>query len=381
ITSKICSDTTRLSQILLNLISNAIKFTQHGMVRFATKLVEETDKSYHLKFIVQDTGSGIPKDQLPFIFQKYRQLQEHNHSDKGTGLGLYIVDRLVKLFDSSLVIDTKEGLGSKFSFTIEVDKSLDTSATAIPEVQSSIHGDKILIVEDNELNKAILQKQLHQQGAITVTANNGAETLPTLCVLNNIDLILMDLNMPHLNGVETIKIIRNILKQDIPIIVLSANEEMNDLFQEVKPYVQGSMSKPYKDEDLIKTISSVINEHTSINIPAKLYNTNKLMHVFNSEERVFEMLKLCHKLFLQTSDNLIKGIENDDFTLIEQSVHKAKSSAIHIESDVLFKLCTLTEKTAREKNQILTTSFARCLKLKIDRLLFEIEQQYPKLKN
>lgn len=244
---------------------------------------------------------------------------------------------------------------------------------------NSIEGVKILIVEDNELNREILMKQIENRSGIPIGVSNGAHALPLLSGLHNIDVILMDLNMPVLNGIESIKIIRNILDSNIPVIVLSANEQENEMFREIKPFVDDTISKPYKMDELVSKISSALNPHEEMEFDNPCYNIDAIRDVSDSEEFVNRMIETSYRELNEASNNLTRGLQHKDLFCIHQACHKTKSTAGYLSAATVEKLCTLAEMTSKQENLEVTLALTHCLQIKCERLLYILERDFAAL--
>lgn len=217
--SEVFTDPTRLKQILLNLLSNALKFTNSGHIALTAKVLEDsaTEDCMEYLFTVSDTGIGIPSDKVARLFQPYEQLDKSTtRRFGGTGLGLSICKRLVEHFNGALSVSSEPGKGSSFSFTIRVSKdktnSQRTPATDDARGTVSLCGNKrVLVVEDNPVNSRLIEIMLKRLGVCPVFAKNGREALSMLEVSGPFDTIFMDIHMPVLDGRETSKRIRELV--------------------------------------------------------------------------------------------------------------------------------------------------------------------------
>jgi len=220
-------DSTRLTQIIINLAGNAIKFTQKGKVQVHAKVLKNENENTLLEFSVTDTGIGIPKDKLEQIFERFRQA-ESNTTRKygGTGLGLSIAKQLVELQGGKLSVKSELKAGSVFSFCIPYKKSVEVLLA--PEVTGKKYDMKelsklnILLVEDNQFNVVLILSLFSEYNLKLQVAENGSVGIEKLKE-NNFDIILMDMEMPVMNGYEAATIIRNELKNNIPIIAMTAH--------------------------------------------------------------------------------------------------------------------------------------------------------------
>ena len=254
------TDLTRFSQILINLVSNALKFTKKGKVTLSLSL-ENKDNNVFLKLEVKDTGIGIPEEYLDKIFEKFVQVDVNLQEQyKGTGLGLSIVKRLVELFKGSISIESKIREGSKFTVLfphIPADEIV-ISEQIKENSNSKLQNLNILVVEDNKINQMVTQKLLEKNGHNFQIAENGLEAL-LLVEENKFDVILMDINMPVMNGIEASIKIRN-LGIKTPIIALTASDKENILKEilEKKNGLTDVLVKPFEYSDLENVISRYI---------------------------------------------------------------------------------------------------------------------------
>ncbi|KAB8153113.1 response regulator [Kordia sp. TARA_039_SRF] len=238
-------DSVRLSQILMNLIGNAIKFTEKGNIWIRLTSEEKRGKKHTIKFVIQDDGIGIPKEKQVSVFDKFVQLRPIEKNYQGTGLGLSIVKRLLLLFNSDISLKSEEDNGTEFSFSITFEESDEASMkdAVVPTKTINTLEKRILIVDDNKINRVVTKRILQNKGYQCDVAEDGLDAIDVLKV-NTYDLILMDINMPRIDGIETTKHIRE-NDQKTPIIALTAVEEdqvrdrifeagMNDFI--IKPY-------------------------------------------------------------------------------------------------------------------------------------------------
>jgi CheY-like chemotaxis protein len=242
-------DPVRLSQILMNVIGNAMKFTERGNIWISTKLVEDKTDSAKIYFEIKDDGLGIAKNKHQIIFEEFSQLKSENYNYQGTGLGLPIVKKLLLLFNSEIHLASDVGIGAAFSFEIEFKKAAagigDNGIETIKDesILQETEGRRILIVDDNRINQVVTQRILEQKSFICEICDNGLDAIEK--VRNNyFDLVLMDVNMPGMTGMEATVKIREFNK-DIPVVALTALEieevrgdiykaGMNDII--IKPY-------------------------------------------------------------------------------------------------------------------------------------------------
>ncbi len=258
------TDQQKLRQVLDNLLSNAIKFTHEGTITVSVEVLEP--HSNQVTFSVMDTGIGIEEDKLSFIFQPFEQVDRSaTRAFEGTGLGLSICQHFVSLLGGTIKLDSKPLVGSKFSFTIPfllgVEPQIVNHETSlgIPNLQ----GRKILIVEDNRVNSDILVKLLTKAKASFEIAVNGREAIQKLGV-EAFDCVLMDIQMPILDGYEATKIIRQgkeqILDPKIKIIAITANALESDREKCIEAGVDDYIAKPFKTSILYQSLENIFKD-------------------------------------------------------------------------------------------------------------------------
>ena len=246
-------DPMRLRQIILNLISNAVKFTAKGKITLSICLLKEDSENVTLEFAVTDTGIGISENKLESVFDNFRQVSDENtRIYGGTGLGLAIVKQLVESQGGTVNAESKIDAGSTFSFILSFKKVTSTtisSTTPTPVAPLSIKNVKVLVVEDIALNQLLMKTILIDFGFEFEFANNGKIAIEKL-KNNNYDIILMDLQMPEMNGFEATEYIRNKMNSQIPIIALTADVTSVDI-EKCKAFgMNDYISKPI-DEKLL----------------------------------------------------------------------------------------------------------------------------------
>jgi signal transduction histidine kinase/ActR/RegA family two-component response regulator len=261
------ADKTRLAQVLNNLLSNATKFTKKGHVKLICRVLDSDDTAARIYFAVEDTGPGIPAHQIETIFERFTQLQQDADTPaQGSGLGLAITQKLLALFKSRIDVQSIPGQGSVFSFILDLPKVLSSEpSTTRPStrsmVESQVRGKNVLLVEDNKVNQIVASKFLTNWGMHCFIANHGLEALQFL-ENESIDLILMDLQMPIMDGYEAALQVRNHESENIrnlPIIALTAatlDEE------EIKTRLAGMdfyLTKPFDPDVLLNTLAGVFN--------------------------------------------------------------------------------------------------------------------------
>ena len=262
-------DSTRIRQVLLNLVSNALKFTEKGSVLITVttnQLLESSELSESLDLIIEvkDTGIGIPENKIDVIFESFQQIEGQSiHKYQGTGLGLTITKQLVELMDGTITVESIVGKGSTFKIVLKNVKVSDIYHEKIKEesVNVTFKKAKILYVEDIEDNREIVSSYLKDKNIKLNTAETGEQALEILKTYIP-DLILMDIQLPKLNGYEITKIIQGIEKlKSIPIIALTANATKKGIAKYSSVF-DDYLTKPINKDTLIKTIAKYLKHKT-----------------------------------------------------------------------------------------------------------------------
>lgn len=251
-------DALRLTQILLNFTSNAIKFTTQGSITLRTQLVREDERAYLLRFEVQDTGIGLEHNEIPQLFQVFHQSDATiTRKYGGTGLGLAISKQLVELMGGEIGVTGQPGVGSVFWFMVALEKGdLKTDDVKAEKVDlKKLEGAVVLLVEDNLFNQQVAVETLHEVGVIVMIANNGQEALDEM-QKQSFDCVLMDVQMPVMGGLEATRRIR--LTPNIAntyIIAMTANAGNEDKTRCFAAGMNDFVSKPISNEQLYAAIA------------------------------------------------------------------------------------------------------------------------------
>jgi signal transduction histidine kinase/ligand-binding sensor domain-containing protein/DNA-binding response OmpR family regulator len=273
---QLIGDSLRLRQILVNLVSNAVKFTQRGEIFLGAKLNSCNEESIEITFEVRDTGIGIPADKLDRLFKAFTQVDSSTtRKYGGTGLGLVICEKLVKLMDGNIQVQSVVDQGTVFTFSIKTKISHQTINTGTANNKNvQFEGKKILVIDDNATNRKILKTQLELWKITPVLANSAETALTILSHTQDFDLVLTDMQMPGLDGIELAQRIKQSYA-NLPVILLSSlgddrSKAHIGLFSAV-------LTKPVKQALLLKQISAILgkSEHR-ININ-EISNTERLL--------------------------------------------------------------------------------------------------------
>ncbi len=261
----IMADFHRIQQILNNLISNAIKFTESGEIWVKVKSVVVSDRQIELLFVVEDTGIGIAKESCQQIFESFSQVDgSYTRRFGGTGLGLAITRQLVELMGGKIWVESTEGVGSRFFFQLsfEPGRSEDRQLEKQPDYFMIKQQYRILLTEDDKVNQLVMARMLNECGYDVDIAGNGYEAI-AMVKKNSYDIILMDIQMPEMDGIEATRLIRKI-NQDIPVLAITAHALQGDREKFLSQGLDGYISKPIKVEKMVAEIERCISRKEAL---------------------------------------------------------------------------------------------------------------------
>lgn len=329
----------RIEQILVNLISNAIKFTPGGNVTITCNLLKSTHALQKIEIAVSDTGVGMDEAYLQKIFSKFSQ-EDKSTSRKygGTGLGTAITYELVQLMAGSIEVKSTKGVGSTFyvKLWLEIGSAEKISKPLNAESLNDVIGTKVLLVEDNEMNRLVAQNTLGYYGCKVTEANNGYEAIKVL-EKENFDIILMDIQMPEMNGIEATTVIRKQLGLNTPIIALTANAFKSEMDLCKATGMNDYITKPFEEAVLINTISKykdlkikaslLATLHPGMTSTGKLFNLNSLINTSHgNKDFVTKMITLFITQASSTSQQINTALKEQNYQEVSRLSHKIKPS-------------------------------------------------------
>ncbi len=369
----IIGDELRLKQVIINTLSNAIKFTEYGEVALKVghwtgdngKLSADNHdiQEVCLHFSVSDTGIGIPEEKREHIFDSFAQADgSTTRKYGGTGLGLAISKCIVEIMNGSIWVESECGKGSVFNFTVQFRAVRNNEKNDISSLESERKrqlssedcmkgriargkgtvGVHILLVEDNALNRKVAIRMLEKEGFIVEVACNGSEALNCL-KSSYYDLVLMDVQMPVMDGIEATRIIRNTkdhsLDSEIPVIALTASAFIHEKEKCFEAGMNSFISKPFRKEELLSMIKKFITGRTMHDMSGialaenseEVYNRDDTLARLDGDE---ELLDELLEIFIYDAPAQLKGlkkaIDEDDKILIERQAHSLKSASANI---------------------------------------------------
>ncbi|MBC7901900.1 MAG: response regulator [Gemmatimonadaceae bacterium] len=323
----ILGDPMRLTQILVNLIGNAIKFTEKGSITVQCKLQSEQVDSVNVLFTIRDTGIGIASNKLESIFERFTQADSNvTRHYGGTGLGLSITKQLIELQGGEISVESRLGEGSAFAFEIRFLKSEASAAkdifskdSRLPEL---VRGLKILLVEDNHMNQKLALAILHDLGVQPTLAENGAVAITSLSE-NEYDLILMDIQMPGMDGYEAVRIIRKEKEIKTPIVAMTAHALPGERENCIRLGMNDYLSKPFSEKELI----AKIQRWTPNNSSKALTDLSFLKSgSARSPKLIAEMIGIFIEETPAQLQNLKTAIASADYKMIYKTVHTLRNS-------------------------------------------------------
>jgi signal transduction histidine kinase/DNA-binding response OmpR family regulator len=364
-------DPSKLSQIILNLVGNAIKFVEKGSIDVKVEANITKDDKLFLRFTIKDTGIGIAENNLETIFDYYKQADAHiSKKYGGTGLGLGIVKHLITSLNGEISVTSKEGEGTTFVFSIpyKISTKAVVETSVILEDKNTIAAQlkdvTILVFEDNTMNQKLIQNRLHSWGGKSFITDDVQEGL-LLLETQKIDLILMDLRMPKTSGFEVAKIIRANKEtkiKTVPIIALTADFSVKDKDLYQKSGINDYVLKPFDAKELLKKIKTIIAE-----TPNDITNTTNSMLSELNQSNTFDVnleplfkeclndLEILEELIQLFKVNVIEFIgktkidlKNADFEAIRFNAHKIKASLKMMHAHGLFRIVEQMHKICAE---------------------------------
>lgn len=371
----VIGDAARFNQILLNLVGNAVKFTEKGTVTISSKLISNKADLVLCEFTIKDTGIGIPKDKLGLIFERFIQATpDTTRKYGGTGLGLTIVKQLLNLQGGKISVESEEGKGSAFTFYLpftkatgqakrsgNTEKRKTDAASGKPTPGIKIN---ILVAEDTPLNQKLLKKIVQKWGYDMDVASNGREAI-TLLEKKDYDIILMDIQMPEMDGYTASKLIRglqNERKKNIPIIALTAHASNQEAQKCLGLGMNAYISKPFDSNVLLNTIFQLINKtdltattqvYGEIEKSEQLYDLSYIKeHASGDTDFLIDMISTCLHDTPPLLEQLRSDINESDYEKIKVTSHSMKGLFLTLGMNEAARLLREIETMAQSNGQM-----------------------------
>lgn len=368
-------DAVRLTQILVNLISNAIKFTHEGGISIVIIPINQSETAVRLRFSVKDTGIGIPSDKLDSIFERFEQGETHTtRKYGGTGLGLSIVRNLIHLQKGNISVKSEMGHGTEFLFDLEYEilPMTDGQQNLLQHEASEngnglFEGVRILVVEDNQMNQLLMKHTFHNWHLPFDLAENGQQAVDKLNK-DKFDLVLLDIQMPVMDGYITAKTIRNELKSNIPIIAMTAHAMAGEREKCLSHGMNDYISKPLQEKELQgllkKYISRQKNNMEALKTTLRFINVDFLYDlVMGNSAFLNNIIKQFLNQFPGEMDALKEAVDRKNIKQIAFQAHHIQSTvSVFGRNTAFFQQLEKIEQLAKDKNNLVILT-AECHKL------------------
>lgn len=351
----VIGDPYRLNQVLVNVIGNAVKFTVSGEVRIKTDVTQQTGNKASIRFTVTDTGIGIPEEKTGIIFEPFTQAgPEIARNYGGAGLGLSICKGLLELQRGSIQFANIPGGGAEFVIQIPYEVQYEQSAER--DESQLLKGKNFLVVEDNEVNQKLVSYVLKKVGGNVDIANNGRAAIDLLEQKKAYyDLIIMDIQMPVMDGYEATEYIRNTLQLQTPIIAMTATALKGDRDRSVQVGMNDFMLKPFEFNDLYKRLIRLLIKDTieTDNLDAmnsqKLYDLS-LLEGLDDKDSLLDVLNLFLENTPAQMTELAQLSDTGDWDALYQLAHKLKGALAMLQATHISELLGKIEAAGRERN-------------------------------
>ena len=363
-------DKYRLKQVLINLLNNAIKFTNKGKVILSCLLLSEIQGKQTIRIKVSDTGIGIDADKMDKIFEGF--IQEDGSITRkygGTGLGLTISKNLVELMGGNLEVCSDKGVGTQFYFdlTFEKDTSLSVNEKKFEPLNYDFSDVRLLMAEDNQFNQLFVTEILRQYGFDFSMASNGEEVVE-VARNKTFDIGFLDIQMPLMSGLDACHILKNDLKVDYPLVALTANALKGDRENFISRGFDDYMSKPFNEHDLLRLIVDLLGlkevgeaglarkesrKEESTQQQNVLYDFEKLLRMTNGDKAFADkMLQDFYRLTPDLLTKLAASLEQEDAEAVQETAHKMKSSYGIMADESLYDKLVHIEKSLKANGSL-----------------------------
>lgn len=332
-------DPYRLNQVLLNIISNAVKFTEKGGVDIKLEVINDARYSQTIQVSVKDTGIGMDEKFRQNLFEKFSQEDASvTRQYGGTGLGMSICRQLIELMDGEIFVESEKGFGTTIAFVVTLPKGSEDdlpSQEIFVAAENMLAGKKILVVDDNEMNRLLATTILANYAAETVEAGNGQEAVEYLMDCK-VDLVLMDIQMPVMNGFDAARYIRRNISKDLPMIALTANAIKGDNEKCIEAGLDNYLAKPFKEEALMKMIAGMLNITGAVNKQKKTemvteepepvyYDISEIKTISRGNEAfINKMLKMFVEQIPVFVAEMMQKLEEGELVTVGEVAHRIK---------------------------------------------------------
>ncbi|MFK7758077.1 MAG: PAS domain S-box protein [Flavobacteriales bacterium] len=388
ISQTLIGDPFRLNQVLFNLVGNSIKFTEKGGVKISGSLLEQKGDVQLIRLAVEDTGIGIDEEYLQKIFEKFTQ-EDRSTARKfgGTGLGMNITKQLIDLMGGEIAVTSEKGKGTRVIINVPFlssDKEIDLEQKdKINEIDLEVlNGKNILVAEDNELNRLVIESTLAYYNLNMLFAVNGKEAIELL-TKRQVDLVLMDIQMPVMDGIESTHYIRKELKMNLPIIALTANVLKGDTEGYLKAGMNDTIPKPFDENDVVFTLLKWLggsNRVSSVNgggnvVSNESYSLDKLKAISRGDQA---FLTKMLSIFIEQAEKTITEIQLAQSTgsleRIRKLAHKIKPSLDNLAITQLKETVRKLEKIGTEVDPEELSTLSQVFSDELSKIVSELKE-------
>jgi len=372
---KLVGDPTRLRQILINLLTNAVKFTSEGVVKIHSSVQSSTDTSVTLYFEVRDTGIGMNEEQIAKVIEPFMQADSSTtRKYGGTGLGLSITKSLIELMGGKLAVDSTPGVGSKFSFSVVFgaidildEKPVYESVDGI--IKRPVFNAEVLVCEDNYMNQIVVKEALARVGINAIIAENGYEGVNMVRTRmergeKSFDMIFMDIQMPVMDGLEAAVLIKK-LQSKIPIVAMTANIMSGEMEQYRASGMPDYIGKPFTSQELWRCLLKYLK-------PTDIDEVHKETQIIADEELHKNLQQLFFKHNQNKYEEIIEALKAGDIGLAHRLAHSLKGNAAQLSRGSLQKAAADVEFRLKDGENLVTEEQLKVLHTELAAFLDEL---------
>jgi CheY-like chemotaxis protein/nitrogen-specific signal transduction histidine kinase/HPt (histidine-containing phosphotransfer) domain-containing protein len=386
-------DPHRLYQVLVNLVGNATKFTHSGGITISIIVQEKTPEKVILSFTVADTGIGIEAAVINNIFESFTQASSNNaRKYGGTGLGLAITKQLLEMQHGNISVESEINKGTTFYFSIPYNYS-ETKNAFIPagidvkNYHSLFAGKKFLVAEDNEVNQKVIRKVLQRAGGEVDVVNNGLEAIACLKSSQDYQLVIMDLQMPEMDGYAATRYIRNVMNLPVPIVAMTASALKDEEAKCIEIGMNDYLSKPFNFLYLYQRLSLLLHE-TPVFVSEKPLDKKINSALFDlsllKEMEDHEYLSDIIGIFLAHTPGELKTLQRacaaNQFETVYKMAHKLKSSAGLLQAAYFLDVLIKIEEAAKAENAEAVSALCNVIKKEYDKIETGLQNELHNIK-
>ncbi|WP_439883130.1 response regulator [Pontibacter sp. MBLB2868] len=387
--NRIIGDPLRLRQVLLNLVGNAIKFTQNGTIKVFAQVLQEREHDLLMEFIVEDTGIGISPEKIHTVFESFNQgSNDTTRKYGGTGLGLTISKNIVEMQGGAISVRSQLMQGSTFTFSLPFKKLQEVkpkepvvvNTAFIQEVDMS--GLHILLAEDNEINQLLIRTVLTNWGVDIDIVNNGVEALDQY-MFNQYDLILMDMQMPEMDGYEAIAQIRalNSEKATVPIIALTAHASSDEAERCISAGANAYVAKPFEQIELKQAIYNLTKASTETETTIASVNLQSLEDMAdNSSAFMLEVLSMYISSIPDSVCSLVQLVEDNNLESLHVNLVEFYDSVIIIDAQPLVSIIEAMQVALKLHDLPLLQQLSNQIQSEHRQVIVLLEKEFAKTK-